>query len=61
VTKFNITLSESDHTRAKIISVLKGMPLNEYIEHAIEHALQDDQALLDNLQAMLDNLQHKVL
>jgi predicted HicB family RNase H-like nuclease len=47
--RVNIKLEDATHTRAKVISVLKDMTLNEYIERAIEQAIQKDNTLLENL------------
>ena len=35
--RINIALKEDTHTKAKVISVLKNITLNDYLEQAIEH------------------------
>ncbi|MFH1649062.1 MAG: hypothetical protein ABIA93_00755 [Candidatus Woesearchaeota archaeon] len=47
--RVNIKLEDANHTRAKVISVLKDMTLNEYIERAIERAIESDKTTLDSL------------
>jgi predicted HicB family RNase H-like nuclease len=41
--QLNIRLDEEIRTRAKIIAILKGETLNEYIENAILEALKKDE------------------
>jgi hypothetical protein len=48
-TRVNIKLEDAYYTRAKVISVLKHMTLNEYIECAIERAVNSDKAIIDSL------------
>lgn len=40
--QLNIRLDEETRTQAKIIAILKGMTLNEYIEQAIKKDLEKD-------------------
>jgi predicted HicB family RNase H-like nuclease len=40
--RVNIGIDEETHKRAKVISVLKGITLNEYLEHAIAEALKKE-------------------
>lgn len=40
--QLNIRLEEETRTQAKIIAILKGMTLNEYIEQAIKKDLEKD-------------------
>lgn len=47
--RVNIKLSEDAHTKAKVISVLKGITLNEYFEKAIQQAVDKDKSLLAEL------------
>ena len=47
--RVNIELKDDVHTKAKIIAVLKGMTLNEYLEKAIEKALKKDKKVLDKV------------
>lgn len=51
--RVNIRLSEEAHTKAKVISVLKGITLNEYFEKAIEDAIIGDKALLEKLKKQI--------
>lgn len=46
VKRVNIDLRKEVHSQAKIISILKNISLNKYLEDCIEKALQDDEALL---------------
>ncbi len=47
--RVNIAISDEAHTKAKVISVLKGITLNDYFEKAIEQALEKDKTLLSDL------------
>ncbi|MBR9677103.1 hypothetical protein GOV04_03110 [Candidatus Woesearchaeota archaeon] len=47
--RVNIKLAGKLHTKAKVISVLKGITLNDYFEKAIEEHIKKDQKLIDNL------------
>ena len=47
--KVNIGLKEKTHRQAKVISVLKGVSLNEYVEEALEGAIEKDRHLLKDL------------
>ena len=49
MTKVNIGLKDDVHKKAKIISVLKGVSLNKYIEDALEKSIQKDDHLIKNL------------
>ncbi len=42
----NIDLRKEIHSQAKIISILKNISLNKYLEDCIEKKLQEDEALL---------------
>lgn len=42
----NIDLRKEIHSQAKIISILKNISLNKYLEDCIEKTLQEDEALL---------------
>jgi len=44
----NIDLRKEIHSQAKIISILKNIPLNKYLEDCIEKALRKDEALFHN-------------
>ena len=47
--RVNIALKDEVHTRAKVIAVLKGLTLNEYLERAIEKALEKDKKILEKV------------
>ena len=47
--KVNIGISAEAHTKAKIICVLKGITLNEYIASALDKELQKDEHILDKI------------
>ena len=47
--RVNIKLKEDIHTKAKVISVLKDITLNEYFEKAIEEAISKDRNILDKI------------
>ena len=47
--RVNIQLEEDTHTKAKIISVLKDMTLNEYFDKAIKDAIERDQVILNKI------------
>ena len=47
--RVNIGLKEEIHTKAKLISVLKKMPLGKYLERAIEEAVEKDKKLLQEV------------
>ncbi|MCP3686337.1 MAG: hypothetical protein GY861_27145 [bacterium] len=47
--RVNIGLKEDLHTQAKVISVLKGVPLGKYLEKAIEEAVKKDKAMIDEV------------
>ncbi len=49
VKKVNIGLEEKTHMQAKIISVVKGVSLNEYIQEALEKAIEKDKDIIRNL------------
>ena len=44
--KVNIGLSKETHARAKIISVLQGITLNDYLAEAVEKAVEKDKGVL---------------
>jgi len=46
VKRVNIDLRKELHSQAKIISILKNVSLNKYLEDCIEKRLQEDEALL---------------
>lgn len=47
--RVNIGLKEKIHAQAKIIATLKKIPLNRYLELAIEGAVENDKHLLEDL------------
>ncbi len=49
VKRVNIDLRKELHSQAKIISILKNIPLNKYLELCIEKALEKDKTLLQEL------------
>ncbi len=49
--RVNIQLEDDTHTKAKVISVLKDMTLNEYFEKAIKEAIEKDQAVLNRIKS----------
>jgi len=49
--RVNIELDEDIHTKAKVISVLKDMTLNEYFAKAIKEAVEKDQNVLNKIKS----------
>ncbi|MBS3131119.1 hypothetical protein J4212_01685 [Candidatus Woesearchaeota archaeon] len=47
--KVNIGLKEKVHAQAKIISTLKKIPMNKFLEQAIEAAVEKEKKLLEEL------------
>jgi predicted HicB family RNase H-like nuclease len=47
--RVNVQVPDDVHTRAKVIAVLKGVTLNEYLETAIREAVDADKAILEQL------------
>ena len=45
--RVNIALDDETHTKAKIISLLKNLTLNEYLKGIIEDAISKDQNLIN--------------
>ncbi|MEK6943646.1 MAG: hypothetical protein AABX00_06290 [Nanoarchaeota archaeon] len=45
-TRVNIGLKEKIHVQAKIISTLKKIPLNKFLEQAIEEAVEKNKDML---------------
>ncbi len=45
--RVNIGLKQEVHTQAKLIAVLKKMPLGKYLEKAIEDGVKKDKKLLE--------------
>lgn len=51
--RVNVNISDEAHTKAKVISVLKGITLNDYFEKAIEEAILKDKNLLEKLKKQI--------
>ncbi len=49
VKKVNIGLKPEIHSQAKIISILKGISLGDYLSKCIEKAILEDKKLLSKL------------
>ncbi len=47
--RVNIALSDELHTRAKIIAVLKGVTLNDYLAQLVGEGVQRDRKVLENV------------
>ena len=47
--RVNIALKEKIHSQAKIISTIKKIPLNKFLEQAIEEAVEKNKKLLEDL------------
>jgi predicted HicB family RNase H-like nuclease len=47
--KINIGINADLHTKAKIICVLKGITLNDYVARALEKELEKDKSVLDKI------------
>ncbi len=45
--RVNIGLEENVHTQAKIIAIMKKVPLSKYLESCIGKATQSDQKILE--------------
>jgi len=50
VKRVNIELPDDIHTRAKVIAVIRGMTLNDYLAAAATEAVEKDKSVLQNLQ-----------
>jgi predicted HicB family RNase H-like nuclease len=46
--RVNVQVPDDVHTRAKVIAVLKGVTLNEYLESAIREAVERDKGVLES-------------
>jgi hypothetical protein len=57
IKRVNITLRKDTHSQAKIISVLKSIPLNKYLELCINKGVKGDQKILGMIR--VDNSQEK--
>lgn len=47
--RVNIKLSDEAHTKAKIIAVLQDTTLNDYLERAIQDAINKDRHILSKI------------
>ena len=47
--KLNISLDEETHLKLKLISVLKGITMNEYLLNALKKELDNDSEIIDNI------------
>ena len=47
--RVNVQMPDDIHTRAKVIAVLKGITLNEYLEAAISESVNRDKTVLEHL------------
>jgi predicted HicB family RNase H-like nuclease len=47
--RVNIQLGDDIHTRAKIIAVLKGVTLNDYLARIVNEAVQRDKKVLESV------------
>jgi len=45
----NIKINKDIHAKAKIISVLKGITLNDYLAKAIEKEIEKDKGILSKI------------
>lgn len=47
--RVNIGLKDETHTAAKLISIIKKIPLGKYLEKAIEDAIEKDKKILEKI------------
>ncbi|MFH1849493.1 MAG: hypothetical protein ABH879_04875 [archaeon] len=47
--RVNIGLDDEDHMQAKLISVIKGVPLGEYLQQAVKAYLEKDKNLVKGI------------
>jgi hypothetical protein len=47
--RVNIQLGDELHTKAKIIAVLKGVTLNDYLAQIVQDSVQRDRKVLENV------------
>jgi hypothetical protein len=52
--RVNIYLEDDVHTKAKIVAVLKGETLNEYLAQAVAKALAQDKDVLTKIKKQLE-------
>ena len=50
--QLNIRIDEETHTKAKVIAVLKGITLNDYIEQAIQKAMEQDRTISNKVKKL---------
>ena len=51
--RVNIYLEDDVHTKAKIVAVLKGVTLNDYLAQAVAEALAKDKDVLAKIKKQL--------
>ncbi|MEK6917063.1 MAG: hypothetical protein AABW92_04940 [Nanoarchaeota archaeon] len=47
--KVNIALKDEVHSQAKIISILKDIPMGQYLDELISEAIKKDLSLIEKL------------
>ena len=47
--RVNVQMPDDIHTRAKVIAVLKGKTLGQYLEESIREAVEKDKAVLSRI------------
>ncbi len=47
--RVNVILKKEIHSQAKIISVLKNIPLNKYLEHCIQKGIKEDKGIFETI------------
>ncbi|MBN4049139.1 hypothetical protein JYT91_00830 [archaeon AH-315-M20] len=52
--RVNISLKDEIHSQAKIISILKKIPLGKYLESCIKRAIAEDKKILENIKSKLE-------
>ena len=53
MTKVNIELMDGIHTQAKIISVIKKIPLGKYLEECVKKGMKADITILDDVKSQV--------
>ncbi|MDD9953687.1 MAG: hypothetical protein OXR66_05095 [Candidatus Woesearchaeota archaeon] len=47
--RVNVRIPDETHTRAKVIAVLTGKTLSQYLETAVQQAVQKDKHVLEKI------------
>ncbi len=47
--RVNVQVPDDIHTRAKVVAVLKGITLSDYLEQAVRDALDRDKSVLETM------------